>query len=150
MSITLRRVRSFIAVADLGGFRKAADELSVSQSALSAHIRELEDQLGMPLLRRTTRQVRLTENGEMFLGRIRRTLDDFEAIIDEMKEQATIQRGRAIVASVPSIAANVLPGLREVHEGASRHRRSDQRRSRRGDREPGAARRGRLCNRPVG
>jgi DNA-binding transcriptional LysR family regulator len=111
MSITLRRVRSFIAVADLGGFRKAADELSVSQSALSAHIRELEDQLGMPLLRRTTRQVRLTENGEMFLGRIRRTLDDFEAIIDEMKEQATIQRGRAIVASVPSIAANVLPGI---------------------------------------
>lgn len=111
MSITLRRVRSFVAVADLGGFRKAAEELSVSQPSLSAHVRELEDQLGMPLLRRTTRQVRLTENGELFLARVRRSLEDFESVIVEMKEQATIQRGRAIVASVPSIAANVLPNI---------------------------------------
>jgi DNA-binding transcriptional LysR family regulator len=111
MSITLRRVRSFITVADFGGFRKAAEELAVSQSALSAHVRELEEQLGTPLFRRTTRQVRLTESGETFLARIRRTLDDFESIIVEMKEQATIQRGRAIVASVPSITANILPNI---------------------------------------
>jgi LysR family transcriptional regulator, carnitine catabolism transcriptional activator len=111
MSITLRRVRSFIAVADQGGFRKAAEELSISQPALSAHVRELEEQLGMPLLRRTTRQVRLTENGEIFLARVRRTIDDFEGIIVEMKEQAMVQRGRAIVACVPSIAANVFPNF---------------------------------------
>jgi DNA-binding transcriptional LysR family regulator len=74
-------------------------------------VRELEEQLGMPLLRRTTRQVRLTENGEIFLARVRRTLDDFEGIIIEMKEQAMVQRGRAIVACVPSIAANVFPNI---------------------------------------
>jgi hypothetical protein len=50
-SITLRSVRSFVAVADLGGFRKAAEKLSISQPSLSAHVRELEGQLGMTLLR---------------------------------------------------------------------------------------------------
>jgi DNA-binding transcriptional LysR family regulator len=111
MPISLRTVKSFVTVADLGSFRKAAEELSVSQPSLSARVRELEDELGMRLLRRTTRQVRLTENGELFLARVRRTLEDFDSVIAAMKEQATIQRGRTIVACVPSIAANVLPSL---------------------------------------
>jgi len=111
MSISLRRIKSFVAVADLGGFRKAADELSMSQPALSAHIKELEEELGMRLLRRTTRQVRLTEDGELFLARVRRTLADFESAIGEMKKHATVQRGRVSVAFVPSIAASILPGI---------------------------------------
>jgi len=111
MPITLRSIKSFVAVAERGGFRKAAEELSISQPSLSSHVRELEEELGMRLLRRTTRQVRLTESGELFLARVRRPLLDLEAVFLEMKEQATIQRGRASVASIPSIAANILPDI---------------------------------------
>lgn len=111
MSITLGRIKSFIAVADLGGFRKAAEELSVSQSAMSTHIRELEEELGVRLLRRTTRQVGLTEDGKLFLAKVRRTLDDFQSIINETREHATVARGRVSVAFVPSIAAGALPEI---------------------------------------
>lgn len=57
------------------------------------------------------REVRLTENGELFLGRVKRTLGDLESIILEIQEHAAVQRGRVIVATVPSIAANVLPRI---------------------------------------
>lgn len=125
MSITLRRIRSFITVAQAGGFRRAADELAISQPALSAHVKELEEQLGVPLFRRTTRQVRLTDNGELFLTRVRRALSDLESVILEVKEQAAIQRGRVVVATVPSIAANVLPRIlpafMKAHPGIAVH-----------------------------
>lgn len=111
MSITLRRLQSFIAVAEVGGFRRAADELALSQPALSAHIRELEEYLGVPLFRRTTRQVRLTTDGELFLARVRRALSELDSVVAEIRERAAIQRGRVSIASVPSISANVLPWI---------------------------------------
>ena len=130
MSITLRRIRSFIVVAELGGFRRAADELSISQPALSAHIAELEAELGIVLFRRTTRQVRLTEMGEEFLARVKRPLGDLESLILEVKERAAVQRGRVIVAAVPSIAANVLPQIladfMAQHPGITAHISDDR------------------------
>ena len=111
MPITLRRIRSFIAVAEVGGFGRAANELNLSQPALSAHIAELEAQLGVALFRRTTRQVRLTAVGERFLDRVKRTIADLETMVLEISEEAAIQRGRVTVAAVPSIAARLLPRI---------------------------------------
>lgn len=61
-------LRSFVEVVEEGGFTRAAERLHLTQSAVSAHVRRLEEQLGQPLLQRTTRSVGLTPAGERLLG----------------------------------------------------------------------------------
>lgn len=105
----LSKIRTFAAVASNGSFRKASEQLHLSQPALSTHIRDLEETLGIRLFHRTTRSLRLTAEGERFLARARRALDEIETGIIEMRDEATLQRGRVVVACVPTIACNVLP-----------------------------------------
>jgi LysR family carnitine catabolism transcriptional activator len=111
MSVTLRRLRSFLAVAELGSFRRAAERLSISQPALSVHIKEVEDEIGISLFRRTTREVRLTEEGARFAVQVSRILGEIDSLVEDLKEQAAVQRGRVEVACVPSIASQVLPRI---------------------------------------
>jgi DNA-binding transcriptional LysR family regulator len=108
-AVTLRCIRSFIAIADHGSFRHAADALSMSQPALSAHLRELETLLGVTLLRRTTRTLQVTERGQVFLERVRRSVAELDAAVLDMQDQAAEERGHVTVACVPSIAAGVFP-----------------------------------------
>ncbi|HUZ74136.1 MAG TPA: LysR family transcriptional regulator [Stellaceae bacterium] len=121
MSLTLRRIRSFIAVAERGSFRKAASEFATSQPALTGHVRELEEVLGVPLLNRTTRHVSLTEEGRVFLARAKRALGEIDSAVDELKQQAALQRGRIVIGCTPSIAASILPrallAFRRRHPG---------------------------------
>ena len=63
----LRHLRYFKAVAENGGFARAARILRVAQSALSGQIHDLEEELGVPLFDRAKRQIRLTYHGELFL-----------------------------------------------------------------------------------
>ncbi|MDI5980791.1 LysR family transcriptional regulator, partial [Amycolatopsis magusensis] len=70
----LRQLEYFIAVAEESHFTRAARRLHVAQSGLSATIRALEKELGAPLFRRSTRQVRLTGAGEALLVEARRTV----------------------------------------------------------------------------
>jgi DNA-binding transcriptional LysR family regulator len=67
-------LRTFMAVAESGGFTRAAERLHLTQSAVSAQIRRLEDQAGCALLTRSTRSVALTEKGETLLGYARTIL----------------------------------------------------------------------------
>ncbi|MGN1103379.1 MAG: LysR family transcriptional regulator [Candidatus Coproplasma sp.] len=60
-------LKEFVHLADVGNFLTAADDLFISQSSLSKHIKAIESELGTPLFNRTTRKVRLTEAGETFL-----------------------------------------------------------------------------------
>ena len=60
-------LRAFVAVKETGGFTRAAQRLHLTQSAISHQIRRLEEQAGRPLLRRTTRKLTLTDDGEDFL-----------------------------------------------------------------------------------
>jgi LysR family carnitine catabolism transcriptional activator len=109
MSLELRRIRSFRAVAEHGGFRAAAEALGISQPTLSAHIAELEAELRVPLVARTTRQVRLTPMGERFLVHAKRALDELENAALELRDQAALERGRVIVTCTPTMAANAVP-----------------------------------------
>lgn len=67
-------LRSFVAVVQEGGFTNAAVRLNLTQSAVSAHLRRLEKQIGRDLLARTTRSVALTTDGELLLGYARAIL----------------------------------------------------------------------------
>jgi DNA-binding transcriptional LysR family regulator len=64
MNVGLRQLRVFFAVARHGSFSRAAEEVAVSQSTVSFAIQQLETELGLRLLDRTTRQVRMTAAGE--------------------------------------------------------------------------------------
>src|SRR5690242_19963988 len=99
----LTRLRSFIAVAQERQFRRAAERIGLSQPALSAHIRELEQDLGVALFSRTTRSVRLTAEGESFLHRAQRALDDLSAAVLELRERAELKRGRVAIAATPTV-----------------------------------------------
>jgi DNA-binding transcriptional LysR family regulator len=72
-------LRSFVAVADCGGFHRAAEQLNMTQSTISQQIKRLELETKRPLFRRTTRSVALTDDGEMLLGDARRLLQLEEA-----------------------------------------------------------------------
>src|SRR5580692_5743633 len=72
-------LRAFVAVADCGGFHRAADLLNLTQSTVSQQIKRLELETKRPLFRRTTRTVALTDDGEMLLGDARRLLQFEEA-----------------------------------------------------------------------
>ncbi|TIR43353.1 MAG: LysR family transcriptional regulator [Mesorhizobium sp.] len=67
-------LRTFVAVFDEGGFSRAAARLNLTQSAVSGHLRRLEEQVGKPLLRRTTRSLEMTPDGERLLAYARAML----------------------------------------------------------------------------
>ena len=74
MSPELRHLRYFVAVAEELSYTRASERLHVAQPALSTAIRELETELGVQLLERTTRNVALTPAGALLLERARATL----------------------------------------------------------------------------
>ena len=67
-------LKTFVAVVDEDGFSRAAEKLHLTQSAVSGHLRRLEEQVGKPLLKRTTRSQRLTADGERLMGYARTIL----------------------------------------------------------------------------
>ena len=67
-------LRTFVAVVDAEGFSRAATHLHLTQSAVSGHLRKLEEQLGKPLLTRTTRRLEITADGQRLLGYARAIL----------------------------------------------------------------------------
>ncbi len=109
VGLSLPRIRNFVAVAEERQFRRAAERVGLSQPALSAQLRELEEFLGTALLSRTTRSVHLTAEGEKFLVRARNILADLESAVLEVRDHASLRRGRLSVASIPSVASRILP-----------------------------------------
>nr|QQZ51252.1 LysR family transcriptional regulator [Phenylobacterium glaciei] len=71
-------MKAFVAVATWGSFAEAARRLRISPSAVTRSVAQLEDRLGLTLLSRTTRSVRLTERGQIYLESSRRILEDLE------------------------------------------------------------------------
>ena len=105
----LKAVQIFVVVAETCSFRKAAEILHRSQSAVSTQIKLLEEQIGVALFHRTTRRVQLTAEGEQLLGHAQRAVASLEMGLRQIKEAANIQFGNIAMGCVPSIAATVLP-----------------------------------------
>ena len=106
-----RHLRAFTALADTGSFSLAAEAVHLGQPALSQAIAKLEDTVGVRLIERTTRSVRLTPAGEEFLVDARRVLDAYERMMLRGTEWAHLRRGRIELLTVPSIAHRLLPAL---------------------------------------
>lgn len=109
--VTLHHVEAFVCVAELLSFRKAAQRLHMSQPALSRCIQGAEEALGARLFDRNTRNVRLTPSGTEFLPIARRLLLEFQASLDEVSEYLGGDRGRLVIAALPSISATLLPDV---------------------------------------
>jgi LysR family carnitine catabolism transcriptional activator len=108
---SLAKIRSFIAVAEHSSFRRASEDLLLSQPALSTHVSDLESELGVILLSRTTRSIRLTAAGEHFLIRAKRIVSELQSVVLELKDQAELRRGRVTIACLPTIASSSLPAV---------------------------------------
>ncbi len=81
MSVSLLQLRYFAAVADEGGFTRAAERLGVAQPSLSAQIKSMERLLGIALFPRTTRRVELTPAGRALHGDVKRLIDEIDAAV---------------------------------------------------------------------
>jgi DNA-binding transcriptional LysR family regulator len=102
-------LRALVAVAEAGGFTRAAERLHLTQSAVSHQIRRLEEQVGTPLFTRTTRKLALTEDGEEFLRHARQILQAHAAL--SQRFQASTLAG-AIRFGVPeNFLGDELPHL---------------------------------------
>ena len=109
MNVTLRQLRVFRAVAESRNFSRAGDQIGLSQPAVSRSIVELEGQLGLKLLDRTTREVALTEAGQSLAARLDRLLDELEQTLLDVQGMANARRGKVRVASSPTLSANLMP-----------------------------------------
>src|SRR5215208_5339744 len=110
MNVTLKQVRAFLAVAQVGSFTGAANRLHLTQSAVSVLISELELVFGLRLFDRTTRLVQLTEAGREFQPVAHKVLAELEGAISSSRELAAQKRGRVAIAATPLMSSLLLPG----------------------------------------
>lgn len=111
MKVDFDGVQAFVAVAELGGFSRAARELHLTQTALTRRVQKLEAYLGLKLLDRTTRRVELSSVGKDFLPQARALVQDMTRAVERLKDMSRASRGTLVLACIPSMTSHVLPGL---------------------------------------
>jgi LysR family cyn operon transcriptional activator len=115
----LRHLRYLLAVADHGGFTRAAEALHVSQPTLSQQIRQLEETLGVALFDRTSRTVKATDAGEAYIECARRVLVELEAGKRALHDVKDLSRGNLRLAMTPTFMAYLVGPL--VRDFAARY-----------------------------
>src|SRR5438045_8860259 len=105
----LRHLRYFVGVAEMENVSRAALKLHVSQPALSAQIRDLEDELGFLLLKRTAKSVSLTEAGRTFLNEARAVLQHADEAVKKTRAFASTEPTELHVGYSPTPFSAILP-----------------------------------------
>ena len=123
MKIDTLGIQAFIAIADHGGFQKAAGHLHITQTALTRRLQNLEAMLGVTLVERTTRSVALTPTGRDFLPQARRLLQELATALTEIRETGKARRGDVSIACVPSVGVRFLPRVIERYSAQYPHNR---------------------------
>src|SRR3954470_17876154 len=118
-----RQLASFVAVVDHGSFSLAAEQLGVTQPAVSLALRALEKRLGEKLLDRSGRRVEPTAAGRAVLARAQRILQLEEEIAATLQEASETPGGRLVVGASPGPGTRLLPrllvGFRRAHPDVS-------------------------------
>src|SRR5436853_6116461 len=105
----LRHLRYFLAVGEALNFTKAAAQLRVAQPALSRQMQDLEDEIGVDLLRRSPRGVTLTAEGKLFLEEVRELLKRADESVEKVRALARGEYGELRVGYAPSPTVEILP-----------------------------------------
>src|SRR5215470_6506536 len=113
----LRQLRTFVAVAELRHFARAASLCNLSQPAVSHQIALLEEEAGARLLNRAARRVSLTVAGEVFLEEARRILGAVDRAHERMQEVARGAVGRIRLGATPTPGLYLLPPLLATYRG---------------------------------
>ncbi|GAA4613052.1 LysR family transcriptional regulator [Actinoallomurus liliacearum] len=111
MSLQTAWLRSFLAVADKGGFGAATLVLHLSQSRVSAHIAALEHALGVTLFDRKARPICMTEAGELFRGHAMTALLELQRGVDAARSTLDNFVAHVSVGSYPSVSSTYLPSV---------------------------------------
>ncbi|MFZ4217324.1 LysR family transcriptional regulator [Enterobacter ludwigii] len=130
--INLQRTAMFVAVADTGSFTAAAEAMGLTKAVVSFNIRQLEDELGVTLLLRSTRRLTLTEAGRLFHQRSVALLKDVERLKDDVRANHAGLTGELRITTTPEYGSQVVvpllaefsqkhPDLRVRHVSSSLH-----------------------------
>ncbi len=130
--LNLQRVTMFIAVVDAGSFTLAAAALGQTKAVVSFNVRQLENELGVTLLLRSTRRLRLTDAGVLFYQRGVALLNAAENLQDEVRASHSGLSGELRITTTPEYGAQVIipalaafarrhPALRVRHVSSSHH-----------------------------
>jgi LysR family transcriptional regulator, low CO2-responsive transcriptional regulator len=119
----IRQLKAFLAIAEAKTFTAGARRVNVTQAAISMQIRQLEDEVGLPLFTRTPRRVILTEAGERLLDRARKILREHDTALEEIAELAGAEHGRLRIGSASAEFAthqlpHILQAIREKYPNA--------------------------------
>ncbi|MEG1281911.1 MAG: LysR family transcriptional regulator, partial [Comamonas sp.] len=109
MHVTLRQLQVFLSLADSHNFSQTGQMLGLTQSAVSRAMAELEGQLGVRLLDRTTREVLLSDAGELLARRVAPLLQELGDTLAEVADVGHAARGQVRVASSPTLSAALMP-----------------------------------------
>ena len=109
MNYTLRQLRTFVAVVQHGSFGQAGQAIGLSQSAVSHSIKELEAEMGVRLLDRTTREVLLSEAGQQLATRLERLLEELNTTLLDVRSYGEQRSGTVRVAASQTPSAHLMP-----------------------------------------
>ncbi|HEJ9097645.1 LysR family transcriptional regulator [Serratia odorifera] len=130
--LNLQRLAIFVAVVEAGNFTAAANTLGQSKAVVSFNIKQLESELGVSLLARSTRKLSLTDAGERFYQRSLRLLQEAENVLDDVRRDHHGLSGTLRITSTPEYGAHAVvpalaafaqlhPRLRIQHVSSSQH-----------------------------
>lgn len=122
-NLTMSQLRAFVAVSRYASFTLAAAALHRTQPAITSQVKQLEQQLGLLLIDRTTRQLRLTEAGLRIVPAMAAMLQQLEAVVESTQDLRALRTGLVRIGCLPSVAATWLPPriaqFRAAHPGVS-------------------------------
>lgn len=130
--LNLQRLEIYVAVVAVGSFTAAAKTLGLTKAAVSFNIKQLETELGVSLLVRSTRRIAMTDAGEHFYQRCLQLLQEAESVLDDVRHDhcglsgllritTTLEYGARIVVPALAAFATLHPQLRIQHVSSSAH-----------------------------
>jgi len=102
----LRQLRTFLAIAETSSFTRAANRVHVTQAAVSAQIKTLEEEVGRPLFARVNKKVFLTEAGELLVPRAERILREHDEAMYDLAELTNAGRGRLRIGTASTMTSH--------------------------------------------
>jgi DNA-binding transcriptional LysR family regulator len=117
MRINYLGLQAFLSIAERGSFRRAGTHLNLSQTAVSHRMRRLEDELGVKLFDRTTRELSLTKAGLDLMEKAKRIVFELERTFEEVRQHGPKRQDRLSIACLPAFTIFRLPSvLSEFHQ----------------------------------